>query len=110
MPRISTPYVPDQPVDDAAANRTALLLTRITGWLIVLAALAAATGLVAALRLEPDNYNAWLGAARLQASAFGDRAGAVTTLRRAYLASGQRRQVRTELNAAERALGLPVTP
>ena len=66
--------------------------------------------LVAALRLEPDNYNAWLGAARLQTGAFDDRAGAVATLRRAYLASGQRRQVRIELNAAERAVGLPVTP
>ena len=66
--------------------------------------------LVAALRLEPDNYNAWLGAARLQSSEFGDAAGAVVTLRRAYLASGQRRQVRTELNAAEAAIGLPLTP
>jgi trimeric autotransporter adhesin len=65
--------------------------------------------LVAALRLEPDNYNAWLGAARLQSTAFGDRAGAIVTLRRAYIASGQRRQVRTELNAAETALGLPLT-
>jgi O-antigen ligase len=70
----------------------------------------ALSDLVAALKLEPDNYNAWLGAARLQAGAFGDRAGAIVTLRRAYVASGQRRQVRTELNAAEAALGLPLTP
>ena len=70
----------------------------------------ALSDLVAALRLEPDNYNAWLGAARLQSGAFGDRAGAVATLKRAYIASGQRRQVRTELNAAEGALGLPLTP
>ncbi len=66
--------------------------------------------LVAALRLEPDNYSAWLGAARLQATVFADPAGAVVTLRRAYDASGKRRQVRVELNAAETALGLPVTP
>jgi hypothetical protein len=69
----------------------------------------AVADLVAALRLEPDNYNAWLGAARLQSSVFGDDVGAVTTLQRAYLASGKRRQVRTELNAAEAALGLPLT-
>jgi len=65
--------------------------------------------LVAALRLEPDNYTAWLNAARLQQTAFGDPRGAVVTLARAYAASGRRRQVRIELNQAEREAGLPLT-
>jgi hypothetical protein len=65
--------------------------------------------LVAALRLEPDNYTAWLNAARLQQTVFGDRRGAVATLTRAYDASGRRRQVRIELNQAEREAGLPLT-
>ncbi len=107
------------PVESLAQARDALQLEPRAADAHVVAATARAdlgdpvgalSDLVAALRLEPDNYNAWLGAARLQASAFGDRAGAITTLRRAYLASGQRRQVRIELNAAERDLGLPVTP
>ena len=107
------------PVESLAQARDALQLEPRAADAHVVAASArlalgdpvgALSDLVAALRLEPDNYNAWLGAARLQASAFGDRAGAVATLRRAYLASGQRRQVRTELNAAERELGLPLTP
>ena len=65
--------------------------------------------LVAALRLEPANYTAWLNAARLQQTQFGDPVGAVTTMRRAYLASGRRRQVRLELNQAEREAGIPLT-
>jgi hypothetical protein len=40
-----------EPVTDADANRTALLLTRITGWLIVLGALGVASALIVALRL-----------------------------------------------------------
>jgi hypothetical protein len=65
--------------------------------------------LVAALRLEPDNYTAWLNAARLQQTVFGDPRGAVATMARAYVASGRRRQVRIELNQAEREAGLPLT-
>ena len=107
------------PVESLAQARDALQLEPRAADAHVVAASArealgdpvgALADLVAALRLEPDNYNAWLGAARLQSSAFGDQAGAVTTLRRAYLASGQRRQVRTELNAAEPRSGLPLTP
>jgi hypothetical protein len=69
--------------------------------------------LVAALRLEPFNYTAWLDAARLQGTEFGDPTGAIATLRNAYDYSGQRRQVRIELNEAERKAGPaadPLTP
>jgi hypothetical protein len=66
--------------------------------------------LVAALRLEPFNYTAWLDAARLQGTEFGDPDGAIATLRNAYAYSGKRRQLRTELNEAERRAGLPLTP
>ncbi len=71
---------------------------------------AAAVELIAALRLEPANYNAWLAIARLQAGPFGDPAGAVVTFRRGYVASGSRPQVREELNEAEARVGLPPTP
>jgi len=65
--------------------------------------------LVAALRLEPFNYTAWLDAARLQGTEFGDPTGAIATLRNAYDYSGKRRQLRIELNEAERKAGLPLT-
>jgi hypothetical protein len=65
--------------------------------------------LVAALRLEPFNYTAWLDAARLQGAEFGDPVGAVATMKNAYDYSGQRRQLRIELNQVERTAGLPLT-
>jgi len=63
--------------------------------------------LVAALRLEPQNSTAWLDVARLQQTDLDDAAGAGASLCRAYLASGQRRQLLTELTPVQLDACLP---
>jgi tetratricopeptide (TPR) repeat protein len=65
--------------------------------------------LIAALRLEPQNYTAWLDTARLLETDLDDPAAASTSLCRAYVASGQRRQVLTELTPAQLDACLPLT-